>query len=155
AVAGVLSSPKPRRRRRFAGARRSARAVSERGRSLAYLSRGARPPGARRPVSRSTPPPHAGARMARPSRNRPPQTRRALRATAALDAPSLHVPVEGHANPRPAYSGTLPAEVSRRAQREMDRLRRLPTGSPEAAQVRAYLQWLWSTPWESLAGEDA
>jgi len=93
--------------------------------------------------------------MARPSRNRPPQGRRALRATAAIDAPSIHVPEDAAASPRPAYSGALPAEVSRRAQREMDRLRRLPMGSPEAAQVRAYLQWLWSTPWETLAGEDA
>src|SRR5262249_55835086 len=59
------------------------------------------------------------------------------------------------AAPRPAYSGALPAEVARRAQREMDRLRRLPTGTPEAAQVRAYLQWLWTTPWEQSAGEDA
>ena len=37
----------------------------------------------------------------------------------------------------------------------MDRLRRLPSGSPEAGQVRAYLQWLWSLPWERSAGEDA
>ena len=49
----------------------------------------------------------------------------------------------------------LPAEVSRQAQREMDRLRRLPAGSPEAAQVRAYLQWLWSVPWDLLSSEDA
>src|SRR5262245_52519335 len=95
-------------------------------------------------------PPLEGARMARPSRNRPSQRRRPL-----LDTPSLRTPDETHATPRPAHSGTLPAEVSRRAQREMDRLRRLPGGSPEAAQVRAYLQWLWGTPWETLAGEDA
>src|SRR5262249_62176330 len=69
--------------------------------------------------------------------------------------PRLHPPGDGHATPPAPYSATLPAEVSRRAQREMDRLRRLPTGAPEAAQVRAYLQWLWSTPWETLAGEDA
>jgi ATP-dependent Lon protease len=52
-------------------------------------------------------------------------------------------------------SSRLPNEVARQAQREMDRLRRLPSGSPEAAQVRAYLQWLWSLPWERSAGEDA
>ena len=52
-------------------------------------------------------------------------------------------------------SSRLPGEVARQAQREMDRLRRLPSGSPEAAQVRAYLQWLWSLPWERTAGEDA
>src|SRR5207237_51365 len=45
-------------------------------------------------------------------------------------------------------------DVARQAQREMDRLRRLPPGSPEAGQVRAYLQWLWSMPWHRLAPED-
>src|SRR5207244_10091525 len=30
----------------------------------------------------------------------------------------------------------------------------LPSGSPEAAQVRAYLQWLWSLPWERTAPEE-
>ena len=93
--------------------------------------------------------------MARPARNRPTTNRRTLRATAAVDAPSVHAPEVPPAGVRPMPQGSLPAEVSRRAQREMDRLRRLPTGSPEAAQVRAYLQWLWSTPWETSAGEDA
>jgi ATP-dependent Lon protease len=37
----------------------------------------------------------------------------------------------------------------------MDRLRRLPAGAPETGQVRAYLQWLWSLPWEKNAREDA
>lgn len=49
----------------------------------------------------------------------------------------------------------LPADVARQAQREMDRLRRLPTGTLEAAHVRAYLQWLWSLPWLASAPEDA
>jgi len=49
----------------------------------------------------------------------------------------------------------LPAEVTRQAQREMDRLRRLPPGTPEAGHVRAYLQWLWSLPWERSTPEDA
>ena len=93
--------------------------------------------------------------MARPSRNRATHGRSALRATAATESPSIHVPEGAPAGVRSARSGSLPAEVSRRAQREMDRLRRLPTGSPEAAQVRAYLQWLWSTPWEVSVGEDA
>jgi ATP-dependent Lon protease len=48
----------------------------------------------------------------------------------------------------------MPAEVSRHAKREMDRLRRLPPGSPEAGSVRAYLQWLWSLPWEHHVPED-
>lgn len=51
--------------------------------------------------------------MARPSRNRLPQSRRTLRATSALGAPSLHAPEDPAATPRAAYSGTLPAEVSR------------------------------------------
>jgi ATP-dependent Lon protease len=45
--------------------------------------------------------------------------------------------------------------VARQAQREMDRLRRLPSGSAEAAQVRAYLQWLWSLPWQVATPERA
>ena len=57
-----------------------------------------------------------------------------------------------HRAPPPAV---LPSEVARQAQREMDRLRRLPSGSPEAGQVRTYLQWLWSLPWERTAHEDA
>ncbi|HKQ57306.1 MAG TPA: S16 family serine protease [Candidatus Eisenbacteria bacterium] len=51
--------------------------------------------------------------------------------------------------------GSLPTAIARQAQREMDRLRRLPAGAPEAAQVRTYLQWLWSLPWEQAAPEDA
>ena len=93
--------------------------------------------------------------MARPARTRSLQGRRTLRATAAIEAPSAHVPDETHPGVSPSPPSSLPPEVSRCAQREMDRLRRLPTGSPEAAQVRAYLQWLWNTPWEQSAGEDA
>src|SRR5947207_12199514 len=52
-------------------------------------------------------------------------------------------------------AGRLPLDVTRQAQREMDRLRRLPAGSPEAAHVRAYLQWLWSMPWDRVSFEDA
>jgi ATP-dependent Lon protease len=52
-------------------------------------------------------------------------------------------------------AGRLPLEVTRQAQREMDRLRRLPPGSPEAGHIRAYLQWLWSMPWERTINEDA
>ena len=53
-----------------------------------------------------------------------------------------------------ATSSALPLEVARQAQREMDRLRRLPSGTPEAAQVRNYLQWLWSLPWDVTAPEE-
>src|SRR5258706_13683563 len=31
----------------------------------------------------------------------------------------------------------------------------MPAGSPEAAQVRGYLQWLWSMPWDRASIEDA
>jgi ATP-dependent Lon protease len=93
--------------------------------------------------------------MARPSRNRTSQARRVMRATSALDAPVLHGPEAPGMGPPPPHMGSLPGEVARRAQREMDRLRKLPAGSPEAAHVRAYLQWLWNTPWSATAGEDA
>src|SRR5439155_23063094 len=69
-----------------------------------------------------------GGLMARPSRTRPPQGRRTLRATAALDAPAEHAADATHPGVRPAAANSLPPEVARRAQREMDRLRRLPTG---------------------------
>jgi len=73
---------------------------------------------------------------------------------AAPPAPNgLEAPRGNFAPNGPA--GRLPLEVTRQAQREMDRLRRLPPGSPEAAHVRAYLQWLWSMPWERATPEDA
>ncbi len=76
---------------------------------------------------------------------------RTFRASAAAE----HIGVEA-VRPVPlAHVAGLPAEVARLAQREMDRLRRLPTGSPEASQLRAYLQWLWSLPWNRSALEDA
>jgi hypothetical protein len=56
--------------------------------------------------------------------------------------------------PTPAHADRLPTGVARQAQREMDRLRRLPTGSPEAASVRAYLHWLWALPWQRTASEN-
>jgi len=59
------------------------------------------------------------------------------------------------APPRAPDPRALPIAVARQAQREMDRLRRLPSGSPEAAQVRAYLHWLWTLPWDIATPEDA
>ncbi|NOT33699.1 MAG: AAA family ATPase [Candidatus Eisenbacteria bacterium] len=94
--------------------------------------------------------------MAKPARSRSDRpTGRGLRVRAAaltahervIDDP---LPVRSTLHPT-----SLPASVARQAQREMDRLRRLPTGSPEAAQVRAYLHWLWSLPWEHTSSEDA
>ena len=93
--------------------------------------------------------------MPRPLRTRSdrPKTARSLRATAVDGVSTRRPEPTPHGSP---YNATrLPLEVSRQAQREMDRLRRLPPGSPEAGQVRAYLQWLWSLPWEQLAPEDA
>ncbi len=90
-------------------------------------------------------------RNARSRSLRAPKGERPMRAqSAALERATEDAPPR-----RPSRAVPLPGEVSRQAQREMDRLRRLPSGSPEAAQVRAYLQWLWSLPWEQVAREDA
>ena len=78
---------------------------------------------------------------------------RGLRASATSQ-PARLVPAAAQAAKSLACAG-LPGEVMRRAQREMERLRRLPPSSPEAAQIRTYLQWLWALPWERLAPEDA
>ena len=94
--------------------------------------------------------------MGRSSRTRSSQGRRTLRAKAAVEAPAKGSPTRTTKRAlEPGTHGSLPIEIARRAQREMDRLRRLPTGSPEAAHVRSYLQWLWATPWEAVTGEDA
>jgi ATP-dependent Lon protease len=96
--------------------------------------------------------------MPRPARNRTLQAKRpprALRATAALDAPVTRERDDAPPGPAAVPVSPLPAEVARRAQREMDRLRRLPAGAPEAGQIRAYLQWLWGMPWETLVSEEA
>jgi ATP-dependent Lon protease len=96
--------------------------------------------------------------MPRPARNRTLQAKRSsrtLRATAALDAPIVrdtHEPRPGTGQPP---MSPLPTDVARQSQREMDRLRRLPAGAPEAGQIRAYLHWLWGMPWESLVSEEA
>ena len=94
--------------------------------------------------------------MPRPERPRmqPARKSRALRVRAADAVPERSRPPERAESSAP-HPTSLPAEVSRQAQREMDRLRRLPSGSPEAGQIRAYLQWLWSMPWEALSSEDA
>jgi ATP-dependent Lon protease len=90
------------------------------------------------------------ARFHRSKPSSPRKTGRALRASSGLERvttdglrPAKLLPLTG-----------LPPEVARRAQREMDRLRRLPPGSPDATQVRAYLQWLWALPWKHQAPED-
>ncbi len=92
--------------------------------------------------------------MSRPLRPRPTsQKPSGLKARVQMPGPGPRMgPMP--APPR-ASTPALPLEVARQAQREMDRLRRLPSGTPEAAQVRAYLHWLWTLPWEVTAPEDA
>ncbi|MEK7329298.1 MAG: S16 family serine protease [Candidatus Eisenbacteria bacterium] len=93
--------------------------------------------------------------MTRPLRSRSATNRKSLRVQGMGPGTASHGgDRDGEAGvpPRPQ---SLPVEIARQAQREMDRLRRLPTGAPEAAQVRAYLQWLWSLPWDIGAPEDA
>jgi ATP-dependent Lon protease len=70
-------------------------------------------------------------------------------------APALPSISEESSRTRPKPTAALPPEVTRRVKREMDRLRRLPAGSSEAGTVRAYLQWLWSLPWERNAPDEA
>jgi ATP-dependent Lon protease len=90
-------------------------------------------------------------RNERPRNARAPRRERPIQAQAAgLERVTGDAPLR-----QPARAVRLPDEVSRQAQREMDRLRRMPSGSPEAAQVRAYLQWLWALPWDSTVREDA
>src|SRR5262245_3887314 len=86
-------------------------------------------------------------RMARPRSLRGRKPDSSLRAGSA-PAPALNGTEVGRESLPVAPAGRMPLEVTRQAQREMDRLRRLPPGSPEAGHVRAYLQWLWSMPWE-------
>lgn len=99
--------------------------------------------------------------MNRPDRSRSTRGRKPARTRTPRVLASSAAPELGVERPRPEGLGapmpvnTLPAEVTRQAQREMDRLRRLPPGTPEAGHVRAYLQWLWSLPWERTAPEDA
>jgi ATP-dependent Lon protease len=76
------------------------------------------------------------------------------RKSGGLRASASPQPAHVSLEPRSLPVVGLPLEVARQAQRETERLRRLHPGSPEAGQVRAYLQWLWALPWERLAPED-
>lgn len=94
----------------------------------------------------------------RPARARKPGRTRASRMAMSAGAVAADLTVDrarSEAVSSPVTVNTLPTEVTRQAQREMDRLRRLPPGTPEAGHVRTYLQWLWSLPWERSASEDA
>jgi ATP-dependent Lon protease len=93
--------------------------------------------------------------MARPLRSRSANNRKSLRVQGVAPGTGSHGvdrDADAVVNGRPL---SLPVEIARQAQREMDRLRRLSTSAPEAAQVRGYLQWLWSLPWDTSAPEDA
>ena len=95
--------------------------------------------------------------MTRSARSQPDplrKARRGLRAESATAALEQHRD-DANVGPRAMSVGSLPPEVARQAQRDMDRLRRLPPGSAEAGQVRAYLQWLWTLPWDQSAPEGA
>src|SRR5262249_58780558 len=96
------------------------------------------------PVKRTT-------RSRADSARRPRKGMRAESAHSTLDMTISDAPPVG----RPPQAPALPPEVARQSQREMDRLRRIPSGSPEAGQVRAYLQWLWSMPWDRTGPRDA
>jgi len=78
-----------------------------------------------------------------------------MRAAGAAAGAAERATHEHQPGPNGGPPNHMPVEVTRQAQREMDRLCRLPPGSPEAGHVRAYLQWLWSLPWERGAPEDA
>ena len=95
--------------------------------------------------------------MTRSARSHPDPLRKPRRGLRAESATAALEPHHGDANvgPRALTVGSLPPEVARQAQRDMDRLRRLPPGSAEAGQVRAYLQWLWTLPWDQSAPEGA
>src|SRR6267378_1274527 len=92
--------------------------------------------------------------MTRPLRSRSAINRKSLRVHGVAPGSSSHG-VDRDGDAVVTRSQSLPVESARQAQREMDRLRRLSTSAPEAAQVRGYLQWLWSLPWETSAPEDA
>jgi ATP-dependent Lon protease len=83
------------------------------------------------------------------------QAKRSGRPLRAAEATLTRRREEPAPSPGVLPTSTLPAEVARQSQREMDRLRRLPAGSPEAGQVRTYLQWIWSLPWDTTVPEEA
>jgi ATP-dependent Lon protease len=95
--------------------------------------------------------------MARTSRTARQPRRKGGRSLTATSLPAVSPRSVSHSSTHPegVANTSLPAEVARQAQREMNRLRRLPAGSPEAGQVRAYLQWLWEFPWNERTPEDA
>src|SRR5260370_26765052 len=49
----------------------------------------------------------------------------------------------------------LPSEARREADRELARLGRIPSGAPEPAVTRNYLELILSLPWEASTGREA
>ncbi|HEY9077122.1 MAG TPA: endopeptidase La [Anaerolineaceae bacterium] len=48
----------------------------------------------------------------------------------------------------------LPSEAKTQAQRELDRLSRLPSSSPEYGVIRTYLDWVVSLPWSKVTPDN-
>ena len=96
--------------------------------------------------------------MPRPTRSRAPFSTeaRAKMVRGGLPAGAAPLP-RSAACParRDDPASNLPPEIARQAQREMDRLRRLPSGSPEAGRVRATSSGSGRSRGSARAGEDA